>query len=100
MTTENELSSKKRNWEVKSRFSSVKMRPVKHSTSEETTTIALIHPVDRNLTDFFSEKTVDRYLAKLFFFVKKKSPAQVHKGANKLTYQVISACQNLLTFFL
>ena len=65
VTTENELSSKKRNWEVKSRFSSVKMRPVKHSTSEETTTVALIHPVDRNLTDFFSEKTVDRYLAKI-----------------------------------
>jgi len=56
VTTENELSSKKRNWEVKSRFSSVKMRPVKHSTSEETTTIALIHPVDRNLTDFFLKK--------------------------------------------
>ena len=56
VTTENELSSKKRNWEVKSRFSSVKMRPVKHSTSEETTTIALIHPVDRNLIDFFLKK--------------------------------------------
>ena len=73
MTTENELSSKKRNWEVKSRFSSVKMRLVKHSTSEETITIALIHPVDRNLT-------VDRYLAKLFFLSKRKVRHKCTRG--------------------